>query len=103
VRELVLPNEAELVGEGGQDLAELEDARVPFEIGADWRNCMAIVYRWLTCTSCPLDSVRRSVQTLVAGARCAPSEGLSCPAVFGGSAASVRWFRVRRQQGAGAR
>jgi len=56
VREFVLPNEGELVAEGGLELAELDNAQVPFEIGADWCSCMAILYRWLTCTSCPLDS-----------------------------------------------
>jgi hypothetical protein len=36
VGELVLPGEGEPVGEGGQELAELEGAQVPFEVGADW-------------------------------------------------------------------
>ena len=35
VREFVLPGEGEPVGEGGQELAELEGAQVPFEVGAD--------------------------------------------------------------------
>jgi hypothetical protein len=36
VRELLLAGEDEPVGEGGQELAELEGAQVPFEVGADW-------------------------------------------------------------------
>ena len=45
MREFVLPNEGELLGEGGQELAELGDTQLPFEVGANWRSCMAIVYR----------------------------------------------------------
>jgi hypothetical protein len=35
VREFVLPGEGEPVGEGGQELAELEGVQVPLEVGAD--------------------------------------------------------------------
>ena len=35
VRQFLLAGEGEPVGEGGQQLAELEGAQVPFEVGAD--------------------------------------------------------------------
>ena len=35
MREFLLAGEGEPVGEGGQELAELEGAQVPFEVGAD--------------------------------------------------------------------
>ena len=49
--EFLLAGEGEPVGEGGQELAELEGAQVPFEVGADrvGRGHRVSFHRWLAC------------------------------------------------------
>ena len=95
MRELVLPGEGEPVGEGGQELAELEGAQVPFEVGADrvGQGHRVSFHRWSV--------------VMVMAARCRGPGGSA--RVVPGAVAVIAaapgggWCRCRLQPRAGAR